>query len=87
MLRDGELGVLQEIRARGKEDSRAGGEDLIFLGTHTSDLLRYFAGDLLWVFSHISDRTSNDAPCLMDAISLSTEPFAKYRLLQILGAF
>jgi predicted dehydrogenase len=60
MLRDGELGVLQEMRARGKEDSRAGGEDLIVLGTHTFDLLRYFAGDPLWVFSHISNRTSGD---------------------------
>ena len=60
MLLDGELGVLQEMRARGKEDGRAGGEDLIVLGTHTFDLLRYFAGDPLWVFAHISGRTNKD---------------------------
>ena len=45
MLREGRLGQLLEIRARGKEDTRAGGEDLIVLGTHCFDLMRYFAGD------------------------------------------
>jgi predicted dehydrogenase len=44
-LRDGEFGVLQEVRARGKEDKRAGGEDMMVLGTHCFDLMRFFAGD------------------------------------------
>src|SRR5690606_27922022 len=37
-LRAGEFGELLEIRARGKEDRRAGGEDLIVLGSHCFDL-------------------------------------------------
>ena len=55
MLRNGELGTLMEMRARGKEDRRAGGEDMMVLGTHTFDLLRYYAGDPEWVFASISD--------------------------------
>ena len=54
MLREGAIGQLMEIRARGKEDKRAGGEDLIVLGTHCFDLMRYFAGDPRWVFAHVT---------------------------------
>jgi len=53
MVRDGAIGQLMEIRARGKEDRRAGGEDLVVLGTHCFDLMRYFAGDPQWVFAHV----------------------------------
>jgi len=56
LLRSGQLGRLLEIRARGKEDRRAGGEDLIVLGSHCFDLMRYFAGDPLWVFAHVSEK-------------------------------
>jgi predicted dehydrogenase len=55
LLRDGELGNLMEIRARGKEDRRAGGEDLMVLGTHYLDLMRYFAGDPKWVFAEVTE--------------------------------
>jgi predicted dehydrogenase len=34
-----------ELRGRGKEDARAGGEDLMVLGTHVMDLMRFIAGD------------------------------------------
>jgi len=54
MVLDGQIGTLLEIRARGKEDRRAGGEDLMVLGTHTFDLLRVFAGDPKWVFAHVT---------------------------------
>ena len=57
ILREGQLGMLMEMRARGKEDKRAGGEDLLVLGTHTFDLMRYFAGDPQWVFAHVTDRS------------------------------
>jgi len=33
------------MRAWGKQDARAGGEDMIVLGTHLFDLMRLFAGD------------------------------------------
>ena len=45
-----------EIRARGKEDLRAGGEDMMVLGTHDFDLMRYFAGDPRWVFADVTEK-------------------------------
>ena len=48
MVDDGLIGDLLQIRAYGKQDQRAGGEDMLVLGTHLFDLLRYFAGDASW---------------------------------------
>jgi predicted dehydrogenase len=62
LLRSGAIGQLLEIRSRGKEDRRAGGEDLMVLGTHCFDLMRYFAGDPLWVFAHVTDTAREVAP-------------------------
>lgn len=53
-LAEGAIGQLQEMRARGKEDTRAGGEDLMVLGTHLFDLMRQFAGDPLWGLARIT---------------------------------
>jgi predicted dehydrogenase len=44
---NGLLGELVEMHAFGKQDARAGGEDMIVLGTHLFDLMRLFAGDVL----------------------------------------
>ena len=44
MIADGTLGDLVEIRARGKDDHRGGGEDLWVLGTHMLDLMSLFGG-------------------------------------------
>ena len=38
LLRDGAIGEILEITARGKEDRRAGGEDMLTLGSHCFDL-------------------------------------------------
>ncbi|MCP4644974.1 MAG: Gfo/Idh/MocA family oxidoreductase [bacterium] len=40
----GLIGTVLEARGRGKEDHRAGGEDLIVLGAHVLDLMRFFMG-------------------------------------------
>jgi predicted dehydrogenase len=53
LIADGKLGELIEIRARGKEDARGGGQDLMVLGTHLFDLMRHFAGDARWCFARI----------------------------------
>jgi predicted dehydrogenase len=42
------------MRARGKEDKRAGGEDMMVLGTHLFDMMRMAAGDPRWVFAHVT---------------------------------
>ncbi len=50
---EGVIGDLLEIRAHGKQDKRAGGEDMVVLGTHTFDLMRFFAGDPEWASARI----------------------------------
>jgi predicted dehydrogenase len=52
-LDDGFIGELLEIRVHGKQDKRAGGEDLLVLGTHQFDLVRFFAGDAAWCSARI----------------------------------
>jgi len=56
MIKDGEIGVIQEVRGRGKEDSRAGGEDLMVLGSHILDVMRMILGNPSWVFSHVTEQ-------------------------------
>jgi len=50
----GEIGRIQELRGRGKEDARAGGEDLVVLGSHILDVMRLFLGDPRWVAAHVA---------------------------------
>ncbi|MBN9693000.1 MAG: Gfo/Idh/MocA family oxidoreductase [Verrucomicrobia bacterium] len=52
-VQGGLLGSLVEMRAFGKQDHRAGGEDLMVLGTHLFDLMRMFAGDPLWCSARV----------------------------------
>lgn len=71
VVEDRVIGSLLEIRARGKEDHRAGGEDLVVLGTHLFDLMRYFLGDPMWC---MSDITQNGKPATTADIREATEP-------------
>lgn len=49
----GLIGDLLEMRSHGKQDHRAGGEDLIVLGVHLFDLMRYYAGDPAWCTARV----------------------------------
>ena len=53
MIAAGQLGEILELRGRGKEDSRAGGQDLMVLGTHILDLMRFVAGDPRWCYGRV----------------------------------
>jgi predicted dehydrogenase len=53
LITSGRLGDLLEMRARGKEDTRGGGQDLMVLGTHLMDLMRILAGDAGWCFARV----------------------------------
>ena len=44
LIGDGEIGDVLELRGRGKEDRRGGGEDLWVLGSHIFGLMRTVAG-------------------------------------------
>ncbi len=54
LIEAGAIGRIQEIRGRGKEDARAGGEDLMVLGSHICDVMRLFLGDPKWVTAHVT---------------------------------
>ena len=70
----GLLGELLEIRAWGKQDARAGGEDMMVLGTHLFDLMRLFAGDAQWCTARVTqagrDITPADAHLTKDNVGL-----------------
>ena len=55
LIAEGGLGDLIELRGRGKEDRRGGGEDLMVLGTHIMDLMRLFAGEPQWCFARVRE--------------------------------
>ena len=44
LIENGEIGEVLELRGRGKEDQRGGGEDLWVLGSHIFGLMRTLAG-------------------------------------------
>jgi len=52
-LQTGLIGELRQIRAWGKQDDRAGGEDMMVLGTHLLDLIRLFAGQPRWCTAQV----------------------------------
>jgi predicted dehydrogenase len=53
LIGDGKLGEVLELRARGKEDARGGGQDLMVLGTHLFDLMRLLLGDCRWCHARV----------------------------------
>ncbi|MBI5091430.1 MAG: Gfo/Idh/MocA family oxidoreductase [Candidatus Hydrogenedentes bacterium] len=71
---DGIIGEVLELRGRGKEDDRAGGEDLLVLGTHIFDLMRFFAGNPEWCEADI---TVNGKPATKADVHDPTEPLGK----------
>src|SRR5262245_39476562 len=54
LVATGAIGRLRLLRGHGKCDRRGGGQDLIVLGTHILDLMRYFGGDVAWAQAHVS---------------------------------
>ncbi|WP_422926371.1 Gfo/Idh/MocA family protein [Singulisphaera sp. PoT] len=53
MIDAGVIGEVLEVRGRGKEDNRGGGEDLMVLGTHVMDMFRALLGDASWCYSRV----------------------------------
>lgn len=74
VFEEGIIGEVLEMRGRGKEDARAGGEDLLVLGTHIFDMMRYFAGNASWC---IADITQDGRVATKADIHEATEPVGK----------
>jgi predicted dehydrogenase len=53
LIYDGKIGDVLELRGRGKEDQRGGGEDLWVLGSHIMNLIQTFAGEPQWCFAKV----------------------------------
>lgn len=54
LIEEGQIGDVLELRGRGKEDQRGGGEDLWVLGSHILDLMRFFAGDAVDCYATVT---------------------------------
>lgn len=54
LLDEGFVGTVLDVRIQGKQDSRVGGEDLIVLGTHDFDLMRFYFGDPSWCVASVT---------------------------------
>ncbi len=53
LIASGRLGEILELRGHGKDDGRGGAQDLMVLGTHVLDLMRFLAGDARWCFARV----------------------------------
>ena len=72
LIDEGLIGTVLEARGRGKEDHRAGGEDLIVLGTHVLDLMRFFmGGSPAWC---VADVTMDGRAAVPGDVRKPTEP-------------
>jgi predicted dehydrogenase len=55
LIAGGAIGEVLELRGRGKEDRRGGGEDLMVLGSHVMDLFRGLLGEAAWCFARVTE--------------------------------
>lgn len=56
MIAEGAIGEILELRGRGKEDRRGGGEDLMVLGVHILDLCHDLLGEPSWCFARVTSQ-------------------------------
>jgi predicted dehydrogenase len=56
MIDDGRIGRVLELRGRGKEDKRGGGEDLWVLGSHLIDMMADLGGAPTWCQASVSEK-------------------------------
>jgi predicted dehydrogenase len=71
LLDQGRIGRPAGIQAWGKQDHRGGGEDMIVLGTHLFNLMRFFLGDPAWMSARVSSEGHEITP---DDVREATEP-------------
>ncbi|HEX2517074.1 MAG TPA: Gfo/Idh/MocA family oxidoreductase [Chloroflexota bacterium] len=62
LLAEGRIGRLRALKAYGKQDRRGGGQDLMVLGTHMLDLMRFFCGDARWCHARVVDGGAEATP-------------------------
>ncbi|MBM3278390.1 MAG: Gfo/Idh/MocA family oxidoreductase [Candidatus Handelsmanbacteria bacterium] len=53
LLAQGRIGQVHSLHAHGKQDQRGGGEDMIVLGTHLFNMMRFFVGEVAWMSAQV----------------------------------
>jgi predicted dehydrogenase len=53
MIETGRIGQVLELRGRGKEDARGGGEDIWVLGSHVFNLMNHVGGEPQWCSAQV----------------------------------
>jgi len=71
LLQEGRIGQVHAFHAHGKQDKRGGGEDMLVLGTHLFNMMRFFAGDVAWMSAHV---TAEGRELTLQDIREPTEP-------------
>jgi len=82
---DNLIGTVVEVRSRGKEDPRAGAEDLIVLGTHLFDMIRYLMGDAHWCQADITHNGETATPANIREASEPMGPVVGNRIHAMFG--
>jgi predicted dehydrogenase len=67
LIEAGKIGQVRALRAYSKQDSRAGGLELLIHGTHMFDLMRFFAGDARWCNARVTVGGRDVVPADVDA--------------------
>ncbi len=71
LLDQGLIGQVRQVEIHGKQDARVGGEDLMVLGVHDFDLMRFYFGDPLWCQASV---TQDGRPITRADVGRGREP-------------
>jgi predicted dehydrogenase len=85
LIAEGAIGEVLELRGRGKEDRRGGGEDLMVLGVHVLDLCHDLLGEPEWCFARVRDGGHPVGPKDVRAGAEGIGPLAGDRIDAIFG--
>ena len=85
MIASGAIGEILELRGRGKEDRRGGGEDLMVLGVHILDLCHDLLGEPAWCFARVTEAGQPVGPRQVRTGAEGIGPLAGDRVDAIFG--
>jgi len=85
MIADGAIGEVLELRGRGKEDARGGGEDLMVLGVHILNLCNALLGEPSWCFARVSEHGEPIGPKEVRQGAEGIDPLAGDRVDAMFG--
>jgi predicted dehydrogenase len=85
LIGDGAIGELLELRGRGKEDRRGGGEDLMVLGVHVLDLCHDLLGEPAWCFARVTEQGRSVGPGQVRSGAEGIGPLAGDRIDALFG--